>query len=106
MKALNIADYNVSLPVDGVEKDVPYAVRPSLINLLFSQRELGAMEVLERDDLARKIRDWDGDTLLLEDAEFRQLELAVRSFKGYQKNDVELVRRVVKADTVQPTVKQ
>ena len=105
MKALNIADYNVSLPVDGVEKDVPYAVRPSLINLLFSQKDLGAVEVLDRDDLGRKIRDWDGDTLLLEDSEYAMLAVAVKTFKGYQKNDTELVRRVLKAETVQPTVK-
>ncbi len=99
MKVLNIMDYNVTLAVDGVEKDVPYAVRPSLINLLFSQQNLGALDVLDRDDIARKIRDWKGDTLLLEDAEFKLLDAAVRAFKGYTKNDVELVRRVVKAET-------
>jgi len=102
VKALNISDYNVAVPFEGVEKDVPYAVRPSLIGLLFSQRDLGVMEILSRDDIARKIRDWVGDQLLLEDAEFALLDAAVKAFKGYGKNDVELVRRVLGAEIVQP----
>ena len=95
MKTLDVSDYMVL--VDETAKYVPYAVRPSLIALLFAQRDLDAVALLDRDDLARKIRDVADDTLVLEDAEFAKLVTAVKTFKGYTKNDVTLVRRILDA---------
>jgi hypothetical protein len=100
VKFIDVTDYPVVAQTPEGEVVAPYQVRASLINLLFSQQNLGAMEILERDDIARKIRDSVADEsgiLSLEDAEFKMLETATKAFKGFGKNDVELVRRVLNA---------
>lgn len=80
----------------------PYDIRTSLIEILFlPSLQLGARQALERDDLARKIKACEGSDLLLEDAEYQQIESAVNGFKGYGRNDVEFVRRVLEAKKVE-----
>lgn len=80
--------------------DMPYEVKSSLIELLFSRElHLSGPELLERDDLARKVRDCDG-VLLLEEPEWQKLKSSVESTTGFGRPDVELVRRIMNAKDV------
>lgn len=101
MRAINLENYTVSVrqQVESgaiEEKEVAYEMRKSLIMVLFGQQGLGALEILDRDDLAREIRDA-GKVLEIEEAPYEKLVTAVKAFTGYTQNDVELVRRVVGA---------
>lgn len=97
MKAIDISTYLVEARTeDGHSDQVPYDVRDSIIGILFNPNQrLKARELLDRDDLARKIRDWSGDLLQLENAEYVQLQRAVETLEGYGRHDVELVRRLL-----------
>lgn len=97
MTSINLGNYTVVIQVEGERREVPYEVRPSLVNLLFAQQNLTAMDILDRDDLGRKIRDHAGEMMALEEAEFKMLEHAVKTFKGFGQHDVELVRRIMLA---------
>lgn len=102
MKHLNVANYTVTIQranEQGIAEaiTVPYQVRDSLCNILFSQKQIRARQLLARDDLARKILGCETDTIALEDAEFAQLLEAVEALEGYGQNDIELVRRVMTA---------
>jgi hypothetical protein len=79
-----------------------YDIKDSLIGLLFNRDlQLSARDLLERDPLGRKISDAEGPTLLLENKEFEIIKKAVDTFKGYTRNDIELVKRVYEAKTVE-----
>ncbi len=98
MRKVNLEPYEVDLEPGT---SVPYDVKRSLVNLLFGpHNSLDAEALLSRDDLARKIRAAQ-ESVLLEDAEYRILEAAVRGFRGYGEHDVELVRRVLGAPAVE-----
>jgi hypothetical protein len=104
MRHIDTANYHVTVrqQVDGQleEVDVEYKVRDSLIALLFSQQGLSGVDLLDRDDFARKIRDDKTDDLYLEEAEYTKLANVFNEFRGFSRNDVELVRRVLKAEQV------
>ena len=87
------------VPHEWVE--VPYVVKDSLIELMFSRDlHLSGPELLQRDDLARKIMAADG-AVLLEEAEWLKLNNATEAITGFGKADVELVRRIIKAEPVE-----
>jgi len=111
MKAIDIRNYDTQITIkdeDGatVPQMVPYEVTSSLINLLFASPNLSALELLARDDVARKIRDCQLDSVSLEENEYVLLKTAVEVFKGYRQNDLELVKRVLFAQTVDPNQKK
>jgi len=102
MRQIDLTKYTtpVKLP-DGSERQQEYDVRESLIMLLFVRsQQLNARQLLERDDVARKIRDHQGDTILLEDSEYAQAEGAINSFAGFGQEDVAFVKRVLEAEKV------
>lgn len=82
---------------DRPAKTQPYPLQDVLVNILFNQPHLKARDILRRDDIARKILACEGDTLLLEDAEYEQLAQAVDTVEGFGRNDAELIRRVLAA---------
>lgn len=98
MKAVNLADYDVEIAAGKTE---PYKVRNSLISVLFApHQQLSGRALLDRDDLARKVRDAKGtddapDLVAFEDAEFDKIKAAVETQTGYGKFDVEFVRRIL-----------
>jgi len=102
MRKLDISNYTVKgRNQEGEIIDAPYDVRASLISVLFhSDLRLGAVEALERDKLANKINDWKDGHLLLEDAEYEKIKGGIGVVKGFTRNDVEFVRRVLEAETV------
>ena len=104
MRKVAIKDYAVKARDQETGKvvDAPYSVKESIISILFLPAlQLQAKELLERDKLANKINDAKDGFILLEDAEFKKVEDAVNAHKGFGKNDVEFVRRVLEAETVE-----
>jgi len=86
-------------PIEVVE--MPYEVKPSLIELMFSRElHLSGIELLERDDLARKVKDCDG-VLLLEETDWQKLKTSAESTTGFSRPDVELIRRILNAEEVE-----
>lgn len=117
MRSINLTRYTLVISPDGqkeplkcpkcgteVEKpaELPvYDVKGSLIEVLFApDLRLAALETLERDDLARKIKDWPDDTLLLEETEYQKVKSGLESLRGFGRNDVEFIRRVEQAPEV------
>ena len=108
MKELNIQPYTIKVlrPNDKTGQMEPiegnYDVKESLVGLLFTRDlQLQARDLLERDPLGRKITEAEGPTLLLEEKEYDIIKKAVDAFKGYTRNEVELVRRVYDTKTVE-----
>jgi predicted glycosyltransferase involved in capsule biosynthesis len=74
-----------------------YKVRESLANLLFLPTlQLGAREIIEHDRIARKIESAK-DNVVLEEAEFAKVKQAIEAFKGYGRDDLQLIARVMDA---------
>lgn len=104
MRKIDLNPYNVE--TNGKDKDgnpivLPYEVQESIINALYSSElHLGAMELLNNDRLAQKIKSGDKLSLLLEEEEYSRLRRAFESIHNYSRDDVELVRRVMEAPDV------
>ena len=102
MRKLDLTEYEFEkvLPTGEVVKDF-YKVKESLLILLYARQQgLNAVELLKRDDLARKIHDHAGAAILLEDAEFAQIDKALDSMSGLGREDVGFVRRIKEAPQV------
>ena len=100
-RKLDVTNYTVEgLGPDGAPTMLPYKVKESLVGLMFSKElNLSAMDVLDRDDLARKIRDANG-SVVLTDSEYRKLETAIKTVRGFMEHDMGLIRRVLDAEEV------
>lgn len=103
MRKIAIADYKIKArdQETGNSIEAPYNVKESLISILFLPAlQLQAVELLERDRLGSKIMDVKDGFVLLEEAEYKKVLDAVNLHKGFGKNDVEFVRRVLEAEEV------
>ena len=106
MKKLVLSDYRVEINGTDGTKTIPYHVRSAVVELLFNpELKLGAVELLKRDDLGKKILK-EKDFILLEKPEYDQIKSACEFAKGFSKNDVELVRRILEAEEVDVEVKK
>jgi len=108
VRQISLVNYTVKARnPEGRDIDVPYDVKNSMIEILFSRDlQLSAREALNRDDLARKIRDCANGSILLEEADYSKLEKAVDTIKGFGRADVEFVRRVLDAKRVEVDAKK
>ncbi len=107
MRRINLASYSIQNP-DGQSTDeklapeMVYNVRDSAVEVLFHPSlQLGGKDVLDRDDLARKIEHWPDTDLLLEEAEYTKLLAGVNAVRGLTRRDVEFVKRVLNAPQVE-----
>lgn len=110
MRKLDLTAYEITVNTPEGLKTMPYDMIQSLGVVLFNpQRQLGALELLSAYDLMKNIRaqaenskqaDPNYVYALLEEAEFAQLEDAVKQAKGYNEHDVEFVRRVLNAPKI------
>ncbi|GEM_PF-1418248 len=102
MRKINLDPYLVEcVDEKGAVTKAPYNVRLSLVNSLFHpDQKLGAMELLNNDRLAQKIKLVEGSDILLEEEEYSRVQRAIQSIHGYTQNDVELVRRIMEAPEV------
>ena len=127
MRRMDLSDYTIPLRVagealEGINKarisegkppveegefvDFPYEVKDAMIEILLSSDlQLTGRELLERDDIARKIKDCVDGHILLEEEEWNKVVQAVETVKGFGRPDVELVRRVLNAEQIEVEVK-
>ena len=105
MYKIDLRNYSVELPglnEEGNPVFQEYDVKTSLITcVMHPDLQLTAVELLRRDDVARKIRDCMDESVLLEDVDFEILRSSFDIIKGLTQNDVELVKRVFNADQVE-----
>jgi hypothetical protein len=97
MRKVEIGDYAVK--ANGQE--VPYGVRDSIADLLFHpDLRLNGSALIRNNVLATKVMTAEGDTVLLEEAEYQTLRGACETVRGLGRNEVELVRRILDAPEV------
>lgn len=100
MRRVDLTNYDV-VGDDG--KPLPYLVKDSLVNLLYNpDLRLNARDLMEHYRIAQKIEKGEE---LLEEADYARLKTSIECFRGFSRNDVELVRRVIDAPTVEVTEK-
>jgi len=104
-----MADYMVKfktpdrlIPGKLIESEFPYHVKDSILNLLFIQDlQLTGAELVKQNMLAMKLESCKEDEILLEDEEWGRIKRAVDTFKGFDRNAVELVTRINEAEVVE-----
>lgn len=113
MRKLDITDYMVKIkapdnlnPGQVIEGEWPYNVKEAILNLLFNPSlQLTGAELVRQNILAMKLESCKEDKILLEDEEFNRIKRAIDTFKGFNRNDVELVTRINEAEVVEVTPK-
>jgi len=112
MRKLNLKDYTVTGKVRGgdgqpVDITIPYHVKDSILNLLFQRElQLSGAELVKQNVLAMKLENCKDDAILLEEDEYQRIKKALDTFKGFNRNDVELVARVTGATVVEVVPKK
>lgn len=111
MRKLNLKDYTVTGKVRGgdgnlIDITAPYHVKDSILNLLFiKELQLSGAELVKQNVLAIKLETCKEDEILLEDEEYQRIKKTVDAFRGFNRNDVELVTRINEAEVVEVTKK-
>ncbi len=106
MHKLNLKEYTVTGKVRGgdgnlVDITAPYHVKDSILNLMFIRElQLSGAELVKQNVLAMKLENCKADEIILEDEEWSRIKKAVDSFRGFSRNDVELVTRINEAEVV------
>ena len=109
MRKLNLKDYTVKVKAPDqinlgkvIDAEMPYYFKDSVLNLLFARElQLGGAELVKQNVLAMKLEQCKDDEILLEDAEYQRIKKAVDVYKGFTRNDVELVTRINEAEVVE-----
>ena len=109
MRKLNMANYMVKVkapdkmnPGQMIEGEWPYNPKESILNLLFQPAlQLTGAELVRQNLLAIKLEQCKEDEIILEDEEFNRIKKAFDIFKGFNRNDVELVERINNAEVVE-----
>ena len=113
MRKLNMANYIVKLrvpdqmnPGQMIDAELPYGVKDSILNLMFiPDLHLNGAELVKQNVLAMKLEQCKEDEIQLEDEEYQRIKKAVDTFKGFGRNDVELVTRINEAEVVEVKTK-
>jgi len=109
MRKLNLKNYTVKVKVPDqknpgqmIEAEFPYGVKDSILNLLFiPDLQLGGAELVKQNVLAMKLESCKDDEILLEDEEWGRIKRAVDTFRGFDRNAVELITRINEAEMVE-----
>lgn len=109
MRKLNLRDYTVKMrvpdqgnPGQEIDAEFPYRFKDSILNLLFTRElQLSGAELVRQNILAMKLEQCKDDEILLEEEEYNRIKKAVDAFKGFNRNDVELVTRINEAVVVE-----
>lgn len=103
MRKFDVSEYEVTMD-NG--QAMPYRVKDSAVTILFNpDRKLNAIELLKTNKLAERIMDAEGH-VLLEEAEYAELKKACETVRGYGKEDVEFVRRILEAQEINVVEKE
>ena len=101
MRKINLAKYDVE--IGGEMK--PYDVKASVISIMFSEHMKHTSQALmDYSDIKEKIKKAE-DSVILEDAEFSKILNAVDTFQGFREIDLEFVKRIKNAETIDPNAK-
>ena len=109
MRKLNLQNYTVKVKVPDqknpgqlMDAEFPYSVKDSILNLMFiPDLQLNGAELVKQNVLAVKLEQCKEDEILLEDEEYNRIKRAIDIFKGFGRNDVELVTRINEAEVVE-----
>ena len=109
MRKLNMANYMVKfstpdrmIPGKMIESEHPYYPKESILNLLFNpDLQLTSAEVVRTNLLAMKLESCKEDVIILEDEEYNRIKTAVETFRGFGRNEVELIERINEAEVVE-----
>lgn len=103
MKKIDLRNYSIKVLLsNGERKEISYNVKDSMVNILFTpELKLSGREVLQVNKLATKIEDCEEDEIILETVDYEKLSRAVDTFRGFGKNDVEFISRVLEAKDVE-----
>jgi hypothetical protein len=102
MRKLSLKDYTVKAkypdqmnPGRVIEGEIPYHFKDSVLNLLFNRDlQLSGAELVKQNVLAIKLETCKSDEILLEEEEYQRIRKAIDAFRGFTRNDVELVTRL------------
>ncbi len=107
MRRIKLDNYNIIRKVPDnmggklIEIQLPYAVKDSILNLMFiKELQLTSAELVRQNMLAIKIESCKDSEVILEDEEWGRLKKAVNTFKGFIRDDIELVTRILEAEEV------
>lgn len=90
----------ISLVPYQVNESESYDVRGSLVTILFSNG-LGPDDLIEHDRIAKKIENTENNEVLLDENEYNRIVFCVNSFpKGFGRNDLEFVTRIMNAEEI------
>jgi len=109
MRKLNLKDYTVKVkmpdrmnPGKEVEPEFPYHVKDSILNIMFIRElQLSGAELVKQNVLAMKLETCKDNEILLENEEYDRIKRAFDTFRGFNRNDVELVTRINEAEVVE-----
>ena len=101
MRKLNLENYEITFrDTQGELQTAPYAFKDAIINLMFHpDLRLSGTELLKTNILAEKIMEAD-EEIILEEDEYNKVKSAIDSFKGFGRNEVELVKRVTECPKI------
>ena len=109
MRKLKISNYIVKIRVPDkmnpgqiIEGEYPYLAKDTILNLLFNpDLKLSGAEVVKQNILAVKIESCTDDEIMLEDEEYLRIKKAFDVFRGFNRNDTEMVKRIEEAEVVE-----
>lgn len=109
MRKLNLKDYMVEMRVPDkmnlgqeIDTQFPYHVKDSILTLMFTRElQLSGVDLVKQNVLAIKLEQCKEDEILLEDEEWARIKKAADTFKGFDRNAVELVTRIFEAEVVE-----
>ncbi len=119
-RRIDLKDYTVKLPNENAGKplpggegvvpatfDMPYPVKESLIEILMARdNQLSGSELLNRDELARRINNCQDGEILLTEEEWNKARMAIETVRGLSRPDVELVQRILNAEAVEAELEE
>ncbi len=114
MRKLKIANYMVKVkapdkmnPGKVIEGEWPYPVKDTILNLMFNKDlQLTGAELVKQNMLAVKLESCKEDEIILEDEEYNRIKRSFDVYKGFNRNDVELVTRINNAEAVEVDTKK
>ena len=101
MRKLELKPYEVKIRnTQGQLNTVPYDFKDAIINLMFHpDLRLSGKALLETNIVAEKIMEAN-EEIMLEEAEYNKIKSAIDSFKGFTRNEIELVKRVTECPKI------
>ena len=100
MRKLNLENYINKIRTNEGFKNVEYFLKDSLVFMMFNRElQLAGMRLLEQNILAEKILKA-GKEIILEEAEYGKIKIAIDTFAGCSRAEVQLVKRVLECPKI------